>query len=732
MRKLILLLAFAAIAHGEGRELAPREYGPTPYRPDRPQIAYGGDRFLTVWREEKFAYGAHIVGAFSDKTGKPVGPSFTIVRGEARIADVVSTGDAFFVFRDVVNGLEMIQLDPAGRELGSRHRIPLTTFNQTRIAWNGTYFLAVTRSNSPTGDSQGVLFTRSGNVVRRYTALANMNDAEIVTSDGSFYVLTTNRNGLFVERIDIGGAVTRTMIEEAFGFDATGYHVFGVTGAPHEDLGVLVLWSGADWRGHQLKAAVLEQDGTPIETHVIATGREQFTPLFVIRSGSGFVAGYTERHFDFGEPYQRLTVVRLDSHGARTGDATVMRLTQNPPVAAGGDGVAGLAYLPPNNVRPQILHRTIDANASVSAETVISIARARHLQPILGAGGGRYLAAFTEIGAAVRAITASVDAGVEPVAHQPIADLAVTGNELAWSGTEYLTFLQNDEQLFAQRLTFDGAPIGERVLLGPAVPNETRPSVAWSVDRWVVVWIVEENAHFTTVSPGGIVSPIQKLPLTPLQPNWKRLLIAVSVAADGPRVLISWIEGQVPPFANFPYVVDPIAYAQRFRRDGRVIDAAPIVIANDAEFLSSTAGENTFAIVTDAPTQTTVTLLDSDDSRVIATRNLPASLSDVAWDGDEYIVASRHFPDDWPLHRSVLPRFLTIARFDEALRETQPVRGAATLPSDVPAQPSVAAVAGEAVVAIQEGDPDEGARAVVYRERDMVTWPPPKRRVVRR
>ena len=735
MRRLLLLIAFATLAYGQGRELAPREYGPTPYDPDRPRIAYGGGRFLTVWREQKLGYGTHIVGAFSDAAGKSLGPSFTVLPNEARIVDVVSTGDAFFVFHTLVNALEMIELDRSGREVSPRRRIPLITFNQTRVAWNGTHFLAVADSNVATGNATGVLFTRTGEVVRRNIALSNMTDAAVVPSGDDFVVLITGRNGLFAERVDETGAVSRTMVEEAFGFDVSGYHIFDVTGIARGDGNVVALWTGADWRGHQLKAAVIGADGTPGEAHVIATGREQFTPLFVIRGASGFVAAYTERQFDFGEPYQRLTVVRLDEAGAPTAVAAVTRLTQHPPVAAAGDGVAGLAYLPPNGTRQQVLHRTIDANATISAETVISLARPRHLQPLLGAGGGRFLAAFTEIGAGVRALTASVSADGEPISHQPIGDLVVSGNELAWSGTDYLALVQNDEQLFAQRLTFDGEPIGDRLPLGLISPFEPRASVAWSVDRWVVVWLDgQETMYFTTVSPAGVVSPTQTVALTtPLQAGWRRLLFGVSVAADGPRVLISWIEGPIAPFSMPPFFVQTAAYAQRFRRDGRPIDAAPTLIAEkDLQFLSSAAGAETFAVLTDAQQQSKITLLGSNDSRILATRNLPSSLSDVAWDGDEYLVASRHFPA-WPLYQSVLPLYLTLSRFDETLRETQPTRGIATLPSDVPAQPSVAAVAGQAVIAIQEGDPNEGARAVVYRERDFTApWPPPRRRVVGR
>jgi hypothetical protein len=729
MRKLLLILAFAAIAHGEGRQLAPRPLEPTAYRVLNPAIAYGGDRFLTIWREDKFNYGTHVLGAFTDVYGKPLGVPFTIFRSDIRVADIVSTGDAFYLFVDAVNALEMIQLDLNGREVLPRRRIPFVPFTQTRVAWNGTHFLAVGNSNVPTGDANGVLFTRTGEVVRRNIRLSNMDDAEIVPTGDDFVVLIANRNGLFADRVDETGAVSRTMVEEAFGFVPNGYRIPDITGVTRDDGSVAALWSGVDWRGYQLKAAVIAPDGTTGEAQVIATSREQLTPLFLIRGFNGFIAGFSERQFDSGEPYQRIGIARLDANAVLRGPTSYVRAGQHPPVAATGLDIAGLAYLPPNNQRPAVLHRTIDGNATTSHVHTLSIAPARQLQPLLGAGGGYVLAAFTEIGDRIRARAALVGADGEPLEHRQIGvDRAVAGNELAWSGTEYLALVESDFLLFAQRLSFDGEPIGNALLLGDAPAFEAQPSVAWAVDRWVVVWPGEEAVYFATVSPAGILSPVQTLTLdTPLEPGFERNILAVSVAAEGARVLITWIEGHLGEYAMPPFFIEPVVFAQRFRRDGRPIDAAPARLAVErAQYVSSVAGENTFAVVTDADTQTTVTLLGSRDSRVLATRVLPPGLSDVAWDGDEYIVAARYWPD-WPRH-------ITLSRFDEQLHETQPVRGIATLAADIPAPPSVAAVAGQAVVAIQEGDAETGARAVVYREADMTALPssPPKRRSVRR
>lgn len=719
---LLLVVACAGLAQAAGRELAPRDYGPTPYRTVKPLIAHAGGKFLTVWIEHRGLLGTHVAGALSDAAGRPLGPSFTIMRDAPPWMDVVSTGDAFVLFHDRNLELEMIGIDLDGRITGSRS-IPIP-FQISSVAWNGTHFLAVSRNNSITADAQAFLISREGEVTRRRIDVAGTFSwpHEIVLAGRDFVVLTASREGLFADRVTAEGAVTRTLIEEFGGFVPTYYGPVRAIGAAGDE-GLLVFWAYADGpRGYVLRSAILHPDGTKGPTHRLGTTEPGNLPhvISATRVDDGYVVAFTEpRYGEFGESLQMLTAIRLDETGAPVA-AQEPVLLGSIPAAAIGAGATVIAYTPSFDERRSlvVLHRTIDASGAIGEPHVVSISRARQLQPALGAGGGRFVAAFTEIGETARQRTAAIDAAGEPRRNVFLGEGIVSAKDLSWNGSAYLAIIQRGETLLAQRLTVDGEPFGppSELHADEEYSFDMIASVVWSIDRWVVVWIARDGdqAFFATVSPAGVVA--DKRELAPIDPN--RYFVDAALAADGPRVLLSWIEADV----NEIYFVNRNLFAQRFRRDGREIDAVPLRVADDALYLSVTAG-NDFVVVANMPRQTLMTRLEADGPAltVLATRTLPPGISDVTFDGREYVLASRGLPD--------FSRTLVIARFDEQLEPTQPPRGVITLQSDDFFQPSVAAVmAGEVVVAIQEADTENGARAVVYHERELSPLPEPPSR----
>jgi hypothetical protein len=725
MRSLLLPFVLAAsIAQGAGRELAPREFGPTPYPATRATIAFAGGTFLTVWNESRGLLGSHVAGALSDATGRPLGPSFTIVRQSPRWMQLVSTGDAFVLFQDMGPALEMTEIDLSGRVTRTR-RIAMPELI-SNVAWNGTHFLAISQNTSITSDAQGILISRDGAIVRRRIAIAGLLGwpQEILVDGGDFVVLTAGRDGLFADRITSEGAVTRTLIEESRGFVPSYYGPVRAVGTI-DDGRLLLLWVSAEGpMGYEVRTAVLHPGGQRGIVHRLATTPQGTLPipLAAMRTENGYVVAYSQPQYsEFGEQLQPMTAVALDETGAPVSTSGPVFLGGGIAVAAEGAGVIAVAYTPSPAGHQGVLHRVIDAGGAIGEPHHVSIARSRQLQPILGAG--QFAAAFTEISGTARVRTAAIDAGGEPRRNQFIADkAAVVGKDLVWNGSAYLAVMQQEQTLLAQRLTADGEPLGPPAVLAAddEYPSDIRAAVVWSVDRWVVVWVARdgEEAFFAAVSPAGIVADQREL--TPANPE--RYFVDVALAADGPRILVAWIEADV----NEIYFVNRTAFARRFRRDGREIDVAPVRVAGDASYLSATAGDH-FIVVTDTPKQTLMTKLDADGPALtaLATRSLPPGISDVAWDGDEYVVASRHLPD-WPRH-------LVVSRFDGRLEPSRPARGVIVLRPDEYAQPSVATVAGEAVVAIQEADAENGARAVVYRESAMssLPWPPPRHRAVR-
>lgn len=147
------------------------------------------------------------------------------------------------------------------------------------------------------------------------------------------------------------------------------------------------------------------------------------------------------------------------------------------------------------------------------------------------------------------------------------------------------------------------------------------------------------------------------------------------------------------------------------------MDAAPLRVDVDEPLALSVAAKRTkFAVVSDAAD---VTFLDE---QFRATRRSfdGGGRSDVTWDGSAIVVATRE------------TRRLIVRRIEEDGDVT--ARATSLSPSTVSEPPSIAAaIAGNAIIAVQELDPYDGARAVVVSESEMEPFTDqPRRRSVRK
>jgi hypothetical protein len=107
----LLLFSFSVAAS----EFEPRILGPTAGNVSFVSSAYAGGKFLTVWRQ-LFMPTTGIWGAFSDATGKPLGPSFPIVPlTNAQYLNLFPRGDGFVVVWDDANrSSQLCQIDSNG------------------------------------------------------------------------------------------------------------------------------------------------------------------------------------------------------------------------------------------------------------------------------------------------------------------------------------------------------------------------------------------------------------------------------------------------------------------------------------------------------------------------------------------------------------------------------------------------------------------------------------------
>lgn len=730
---LLLSLVLASSALAAGRPLAPPPYGSSPYRAYKPAVASAGGRFLTVWREDRLAYGSHIVGAVSGANGKRSSAPFIILpNANPEFMQLVGTGDGYMLFwAHGLDRTEMVELDLNGRALGSR-RLDIPYHIARDVAWNGTHFLiAFKHSAGISHKSEAVLFTKDGRIVQRGILLEPFLFAfDVEPAGGAFAVIGTGHNGMYAYRITTDGRVTETVAErKGIG---NGYLPLRPIVIGRGDGTLLLVWSAGDPVRQELKSSVLSATGEPGPVHTLRTVDTQNVtvwPMQLMPNGGGYLLTFIEPQSTSIASYG-LSTMQLDANGARVGEPRPpVILGTSPPVTATNGTVTLVADTPGLYLDQRIRQRVVDASGHISEPETLTLAYARQRQPLLGAGAGRFVAAFNEEGDARSVRVVALDSRGEPWRDYVLAQNTELVGELAWSGSAYLALLNDGATLSAVRLDPDGFVIGEPLHLG-ASWIAAKAAVTWATDRWLVVWSSRDKTYVASVSSAGVVVDSRELPSnTTLPEQWTRYSSDVAIAADGPRALVAFVETQMPPcLMPICYAEEPVAWATRIRLDGTPLDDEPVRVGDNTHSLSIATSGSEFVVVADSAEGTQLTAIDDTATlRVLASRSVPAGLSDILWDGRDFVLAQRH--------RSELPNHLVVFRLDGMLQETAPPRGLTPLPPDEREAPSIAAVTpGDVLIALQEGNVVDGARAVVYAERELQplpAWPPPRRRSVR-
>lgn len=726
LRKVVLSLSLVLLASpalAAGRELAPRGGGPTSYNAEGALVAFAGDRFLTVWVESMDNIGTHLKGSFSDASGrKTTDLAFPIMPFAQRPVQLVSTGDAFALFSAGASGEQthLTEIDLDGRMIRTR-ALALPHLFDLRAAWNGTRFVVALRPFSGTAlPSEAVLLDRDGNITQRTTLGVEAFAFALQPDADGFTLLTTGFRGVYAYRITNGGAMVRTPVELSGDAIQGAITPWLPVIAPLPNGDAIAVWTTGNAQRTEVKSVVIARSG---EIHDVRVRHTFDSPsvraLELLRSGDHYTLLYERLLENSAMVLETLT---FDAAGARV-VARISEATLSPSAAVSGN-VLFVAYTPARELPYRVNGVAVAPDGSGGPVQLLSLARTRQTQPALAAGGGRYLAAWTDVtgGAAyVRAASLGLD-GV-PLTDHIIQPAHLSARELAWNGTHYLAVAQRDGRLLATRVTFDGQPVDAQPSVIADLTGQAwwgvSTSAAWAGDRWMVTWLMYDAIHVATVSRAGIPSTPRKLELeTPLpEPDWWRGFLAATVASNGTTTLLVWSEEQRPPcfFPPCGGAESEKTFAVRLAANGDVRDDVPLELPGATSLSLATSGDE-FLLLGD----TTATVIDASATPHIVTSreifNWPA-LGDVTWDGATYAVALRYHAARWRL---------AVLHLDRNANQVGGGRGVETLPPDQFLAPGIAAIrAGSSLIAVQEGDARDGARAVVYSEDEMTPLPPP-------
>jgi hypothetical protein len=716
----LLLLSLTSLSLGAaGRELAQPLPAPTSYVTIAPQVAFAGGRFLTVWREDMGYLGSPVMGTFSDASGRSRSarafPLALPVITNPHSMRLIASGESFTLFwLDNVQGTLMAHLDLQGR-VTSIHTVALPGHFLGAYAWNGTHFLAIVQRNA-TYEAVGTIFDREGRVVRGAIDIPFFTYAfDITVANGEFVAVTSGWDGIHVQTITTDAVQKHKTIERTSGPTSGTYRVTQGVLTPNGNGDVLVVWAGGGNERDELKSITFRHDGTLSEPSVLATRPGVIMPLEVTRTRAGYLAAYTNTN---GEPVE-LWTVRMDPSGARAAEP----LKAPTPLVLGASAAANNSTILVVSPKPAdpigILATAIEEDGQARAPEVLSIGWSRQTQPILSAGGGRVLAAWSESdgdGYTVRVADTAVSSSAI------VANGVLAARELSWNGTHHLVVHHDNTRILATRITPDGGVFDQPLVLGNLGPGSSQPpaSVVWTGDYWLVVWTDGERLRVVDVSRGGFASVPRKLDVhPPLLEGWSRYIGLPALGFDGAHALLVWHESQQPPCSFFPPCGggETKTFATLLTRDGaQAGNTVELELQSFAPVSIASSGRELFVL-----SGTRAVVLDGDPSvlRVAATRDLfdwNAS-SDVTWDGRDYVVAMRYLGAQW---------HLSLRRFDALLNDVTAPRGTPTLTPDLFEPPSVAApFSGDALAGVQEGTIETGVRATVYREAELPLLPAP-------
>lgn len=585
---------------------------------------------------------------------------------------------------------------------GHRSAGPFLTVRPSAPSSNGSHTLALTRTYgvSPSR-TEAALLDRDGRVVRERIELASsaFAEAEVTPFAGGFLVLTASTDGFVAHRIANDGAITSVRIDAAawsFASTADGNGNLFTVWSADGSLKSASITTAAE----VLERRTLQVHSAPLAhaLHVMRTETGAYLLLYDTPVNSRFM----------------LATLTIAPDGMTSGSTVYPSAGTPTEVSAASNGrtilvsYTGDSYL--------IYGVAIDATGIADPPELLSLGNERHTSPVVTSTGHGVLAAWSTWRGRTPSLGArAADSSAEASRTETILLVA---RELAWNGTHALTLGVDGKSFSAIRLDADGNILGISPLFAEAARSESYravSSVVWAGDRWVVILPWQTGIRFFTVTGSGVVSAPRDLQFTVTPPrNWQGGIVSLDAVWDGSNVVLAWSERHSQCDSR---CYDSRAYTcvARVTREGAAVDLVPLDLVPGETLSLASSGQGDAVLVAD----TNAYAIDTREAapRVTASTSVLnwSGQGDVTWDGVDYVVALRYVGARW--HTS-------LSRFDRALQPTAPMRSTVTSAPDVITPPSVAATAPRsAMIAVHEGDPQNGVRAVVYPEAEMPVAP---------
>jgi len=621
----VLLFAFSAAA----TELEPKTIGPTAGNVSFVSSAYAGGKFLTVWRQ-LFMPTTGIWGAFSDASGKPLGPSFPIVSlTNAQYLNLFPRGDGFvMVWDEASRSSQLCQIDSSGAVTG-----------QTAIGPSG-----LTRAFA-TADR--IVFTRSsgstivdfdGQPIREVSA-----HTFIAAGSNSFFDAPTFAPDSIVTRYSADGQLQQQWVVERDSCRTLPVCWFIAEARELDSGSILIVRANND---HRIETRILAPDGTVSAPNAITTTLPELWRAKIQQSGAHLwliLAGGR------GGGATHVEATELDGAGApRSPMTTVIETLAGQfelPAFAEGAGLVFAASSPTTADR-QVQTFAFRSLAPVVPE-VISTSASIQAEAQIASNGTGFLAVWKDTNGmrGSRWHWAAVNAAGQRIG--PIFEGAgdVVHKSLVSNGLDYLVLLRSplSSNVIARRLAADGTILGDTPV-SDASPFHSYSAVATAAavatpNGYVIVWSANETMYSAVLTFNGVAGPVRTItPSVPSLPGQISLRFWFSpvMAWDGSAILLTAAYEQDIVHSDFG--VDPTwtPYAMLLTSDGVLSAGSETPL--DPKFLfpwaaASSGGE--FLV-----SGYRLALVRRDGTQLRVTYPISTFFTgDVIWNGSTYVLA---------------------------------------------------------------------------------------------
>jgi|GEM_PF-3139498 len=676
----LVLFAFSAAAS----ELEPRTLGPTAGNVSFVSSAYAGGKFLTVWRQ-LFMPTTGIWGAFSDATGKPLGPSFPIVPlTNAQYLNLFPRGEGFvLVWDDANRSSQLCQIDSNGKISGQ------TTIGPPGLtrAYATADRIVFSRYNAST------IVDFDGRPIRDLSvpgfAAAGRNSFLAVTGVSDLKLTRYSTDGQLQQQWVLMSDACKTL-----------FGCWFVVAVRELDSGsVLVVLANSDRR---IQTLSLAPDGTVSAPNAITMTLLDLGRVSIEQSGSHlwlFFAGAKNA----GET--RVEATELDESGTPIAPVTTvietLPRTELPAFAEG----AGLVFAAtsPTTAERQVQTFAFTSLTPVGPE-VVSTTPSIQADTQIASNGTGFLAVWKDTNGArgSRWHWSTVDAAGHRSGPIFEGDGEVVHKSLVSDGLDYLVLLRSSlsSTVIARRLSPNGTILGDTPI-SDASPFRSYAAVANAAavatpNGYVIVWSANETMYSAVLTSNGVAGPVRTITpsVTSLPGQTIRFWFSPVLAWDGSAILLTASYEQDVVYDDHGADTTQTPYAMLLTSDGALVTGSETSL--DPAFVAPTAAASSGSEFLVAGRE--IALVHRDATHLQFTYPIRNVFNaDVVWNGTSYVVA----------RSSQGTATLTAVNRDGSIGATTFRRGPEDL--DVSAD-----AAGRMVLAGVESDGSGPLRAVAY------------------